>query len=95
MNQNRQSVCDPGLRRALQDHCLQCSDDDWQEVVNCQWTHCLLHAHRIEGLAGVTDSMKARRKAIQDFCFVCVGGSEKGRQACDADDCALFPYRNG
>ena len=87
-------------RRAVRHHCQMCCDFDWQGVVECDNAECPLHPYRFgrcqdgNGVDVVRQS-RLRAAAIGRFCYLCSGEDEQCRDQCAAEQCSLFPYRNG
>jgi hypothetical protein len=69
MSQNLGQVPSVNLLQAIQVHCLQCSNNDWNEVVNCYGSHCLLHAYRLNKNSIDDRVSDVRRKVIKDFAM--------------------------
>lgn len=78
-------------RKAIREHCLNCSNWNTAEAKDCQHTDCPLYPYRLG--QGPQDS-KARAKAIRDYCLWCMSGSAKEVSKCIIKTCPLFPYRN-
>ena len=81
-------------RKAIRHHCLACSDYNWSGVKYCGIDDCSLHKFRFGTVNGNGLTPDDRDQAIKKYCSVCLMASHDEEDECDANLCALFPYRS-
>lgn len=78
--------------RAIREWCMECSQQSWKEVKNCQHDDCQLHPFRMKKSVKGLSPLKTIRK----YCLWCVVGNHKEVELCHLQhNCPLHPYRFG
>ena len=90
LSKTGQKIINLNRRRAIREHCLNCSGYSRAEVHRCPVTSCPLFHYRSG--KGKQDA-KARKKAIREYCLWCCAEQRFEMLNCTARDCSLFPFR--
>ena len=76
--------------------CLECSNGNKKEVLNCKIKNCSLHRYRTgeKTVEQYTEKL-TKQQAIRKYCLECYMDNIKAVKNCIFKDCALWRYRKG
>lgn len=76
--------------------CLECSNGNKKEVLNCEIKSCPLHRYRTgEKTAEQYTEKLTKQQAIRKYCLECYMYNAKAVKDCSFKNCALWRYRKG
>lgn len=76
--------------------CLECSNGNKKEVLNCKIKNCPLHRYRTgEKTVEQYAEKLTKQQAIRKYCLECYMDNIKAVKNCIFKDCALWRYRKG